>query len=41
LEKVTNKTSILSFQKDGETINIVLTEEEEGGTIVSIESVKE
>ena len=40
-EKVTDGTSTISFKKDGETINIVLTEENEGGTIVSIESVKE
>jgi hypothetical protein len=40
-EKITNGTSTISFQKDGETINIVLTEENEGETVVSIESVKE
>lgn len=34
-------TSTISFQKDGETINIVLTEENENETIVSIESLKE
>lgn len=40
-EKVTDGTSTISFQKDGETINIVLTEENKGETVVSIESVKE
>ncbi len=40
-EKSTEETTTISFRKDSETVNIVLTTEKNDGTVVSLESVKE
>jgi len=40
-EKSAEGTTTISFRKDSETVNIVLTTEKNDGTVVSLESVKE
>ncbi len=40
-EKSAEDTTMISFRKDSETVNIVLTTEKNNGTVVSLESVKE
>lgn len=40
-EKVTDGTVMISFRKDDETVNIVLTSEGKNETVVSLESVKD
>ena len=40
-EKSAEDTTTISFRKDSETVNIVLTTEKNDGTVVSLESVKE
>lgn len=40
-EESTEETTTISFRKDSETVNIVLTTEKNDGTVVSLESVKE
>ena len=40
-EKSSDGTVMISFRKEEETVNIVLTAEEKDGTIVSLESVKD
>ena len=40
-EESAEGTTTISFRKDSETVNIVLTTEKNDGTVVSLESVKE
>ncbi|HPD73815.1 MAG TPA: hypothetical protein PLX95_00770 [bacterium] len=40
-EKSSGGTAMISFRKDTETVNIVLTTEQSDGTVVSLESVKD
>ena len=40
-EKIEDGTAIISFRKEGEKINIVITTENETNTIVSIEKIQE
>ena len=40
-EKITDTTIILSYQKEGEVVTIVITAEDDDSTIVSIEKTKE
>lgn len=40
-EKATEGTTTISFRKDSEMVNIVLTTEKNSGTVVSLESIKE
>jgi hypothetical protein len=40
-EKIEDGTAILSFRKDEERVNIVITSEDESHTIVSIEKIQE
>ncbi|MBW6441413.1 hypothetical protein K0B04_00695 [Patescibacteria group bacterium] len=40
-EKITDSTIIMSYQKEGEVVTIVITEEGDNSTIVSIEKTKD
>ncbi len=40
-EKISDGTTVLSFQKENETISIVITTEDENNTVVSIEKITE